>query len=449
MKQYDSYKESGVQWIGKIPSHWKMCRLKDYCSLSGRIGWNGLRADEFRDESYAYLVTGQDFTKADIDWSRCYQIDKERYDEDPFIQLRNGDLLITKDGTIGKIAKVSALDKPACLNSGIFVMKQLKNIYKQDFLYWLLVSNLLKDFNSYTSSGTTILHLYQNVFVNMPMLIPSLQDQQAIATYLDKKCAEIDKAIATQQKRIELLQELRQNIITNAVTRGINPDAPLKDSGVQWIGMVPEHWEVRKLKNICKSEKYSIKTGPFGTQLKGQELQPEGDVRVYNQRNVIDNQFIETQFYVSSEKAKELESFYTKPLDLLVTSRGTIGKCSILPLEAPMGILHPCLIAMRIDQRICDIKYTQLYIGESSCFSTNVFLNSNATTIEVIYTETLKSVVIPVPPVKEQQSIVAHVESETARLDKQVAKAERQISLLQELKQSIITEVVTGQRQVC
>lgn len=104
---------------------------------------------------------------------------------------------------------------------------------------------------------------------------------------------------------------------------------------------------------------------------------------------------------------------------------------------------------MRIDQRICDIKYAQLYIGESSCFSTNVFLNSNATTIEVIYTETLKSVTIPVPPLSEQQAIVTHIESETTKLDKQVAKANRQISLLQELKQSIITEVVTGKRKVC
>ena len=115
-------KDSGVEWIGEIPSSWNIVRLKSDCSLKGRIGWNGLRSEEFEKESYAYLVTGQDFISSDIDWSKCYQINKVRYDEDPCIQLENGDLLITKDGTIGKIAKVSNMDKPACLNSGIFVL---------------------------------------------------------------------------------------------------------------------------------------------------------------------------------------------------------------------------------------------------------------------------------------------------------------------------------------
>ena len=161
MKQYESYKDSGIQWLGKIPSHWPIVPLKYNLSLKGRIGWNGLKSDEFKEESYAYLVTGQDFVKADIDWSKCYQIGKERYDEDPFIQLANGDLLVTKDGTIGKVAKVSGLDKPACLNSGIFVVKQIKNVFIQDFLYWTFVSNQLIDFNNFNSTGSTIQHLYQ------------------------------------------------------------------------------------------------------------------------------------------------------------------------------------------------------------------------------------------------------------------------------------------------
>ena len=153
-------KDSGVEWIDKIPSNWNIVRLKNDCSLKGRIGWNGLRSEEFEKESYAYLVTGQDFVSSDIDWSKCYQINKKRYDEDPCIQLENGDLLITKDGTIGKIAKVSNMDKPACLNSGIFVLKQkTRKEFVQGYLYWSLYSDLLKEFNSYTSTGTTMLHV--------------------------------------------------------------------------------------------------------------------------------------------------------------------------------------------------------------------------------------------------------------------------------------------------
>lgn len=224
-------KDSGIDWIGQIPEHWEICRLKNACSLKGRIGWKGLRSEEFEQMSYAYLVTGQDFHSAIIDWTKCYQISKERYDEDPYIQLSNGDLLITKDGTIGKIAKVSNMDKPSCLNSGIFVMKQTKALFEQSYLYWLLESSLLKEFNNYTSTGTTILHLYQNVFENMPFIIPNLSEQQQIAEYLDKKTAEIDSTINKFKVQIDKLKEYRQALITEVVTgkidvRGIEIPTP-------------------------------------------------------------------------------------------------------------------------------------------------------------------------------------------------------------------------------
>ena len=212
-------KDSGVEWIDKIPSNWNIVRLKNDCSLKGRIGWNGLRSEEFEKESYAYLVTGQDFVSSDIDWSKCYQINKKRYDEDPCIQLENGDLLITKDGTIGKIAKVSNMDKPACLNSGIFVLKQkTRKEFVQGYLYWSLYSDLLKEFNSYTSTGTTILHLYQNVFENMPLVVPPKKEQQEISDYLDKKTKAIDLSLSKAQHQVELLQEYKQSLITEVVT---------------------------------------------------------------------------------------------------------------------------------------------------------------------------------------------------------------------------------------
>jgi type I restriction enzyme S subunit len=114
-----------------------------------------------------------------------------------------------------------------------------------------------------------------------------------------------------------------------------------------------------------------------------------------------------------------------------------------------MGILHPCLIALRINTQICDINWAKIFINDSSCFATNIFLNSNATTIEVIYTDTLKNIVIPIPPVTEQEIIVAHIKEEISKIDAQISKANRRIELLNELKQSIITEAVTGKVKVC
>lgn len=213
-------KDSGIEWIGEIPEHWRQCRLKNYFHIHGRIGWNGLRSDEFEESSYAYLVTGQDFKAKDIDWKKCYQIRKERYDEDPFIQLTEGDILVTKDGTIGKVAVVKGLNKPACLNSGIFVVKQYDpKVFDSGYVYWLMVSPLLKTFNDFLNlGGTTIIHLYQNVFERMPLVLPPLEEQTNIANYLDTKCSEIDGLINIKQSKIDSLKEYKKSIIYEYVT---------------------------------------------------------------------------------------------------------------------------------------------------------------------------------------------------------------------------------------
>ncbi len=429
MKQYDSYKDSGVEWIGKIPSHWEVCRFKDFAFLrtdasddDNKIGLENIegKTGRFIETSTEFEGNGTAFHEGDIVYGKLR----------PYLQKV---WLATFDGNA----------------VGDFFVFRARENCRNRLLFYIMISDGFTCMCNGATFGAKMPRVSSDFIRGMHFYLPPIIEQDAIASYLDEKCGKIDKAIATQEKRLELLKELRQNIITQAVTRGINPNAPLKDSGVEWIGEVPEHWEVRKLKNICKSEKYAIKTGPFGSQLKGEELQPDGDVRVYSQRNVIDNSFDDTNFYVSNAKAKDLESFYTQPSDLLVTSRGTIGKCAILPADAPMGILHPCLIAMRVDTNVCDIKFVQIYMNESICFGTNVYLNSNATTIEVIYTDTLKNINIPVPPLSEQQEIVSYIKSQTARLDTSIEKAEHQIELLQELKQSIITEVVTGKRKVC
>ena len=211
-------KDSGVEWIGEIPEDWEVLALKYCCSLKARIGWNGLKSEEFEEYSYAYLVTGQDFKGSMINWKKCYQINQKRYEEDPYIQINNGDLLITKDGTIGKIAKVINLDKPACLNSGIFVIKQTKNMYIQDYLFWMLSSNVLKEFNRFTQTGATIAHLYQNVFEQMPCVLPCIEEQRKISSFLNNSISKIDYSISQCNKMISLLQERKQIIINDVVT---------------------------------------------------------------------------------------------------------------------------------------------------------------------------------------------------------------------------------------
>lgn len=165
INKYEINKDSGIEWIGEIPEHWVVKKIKHRCYVKGRVGWKGLKSSEFLKDGFSYLVTGTDFKNDTVDWDNCYHIDEERYNEDPYIQLQNEDLLITKDGTIGKLAVVTNLDKPACLNSGIFVVRSTNVDFSTRFLLWVLKSSTFSDFNGLTTYGSTIQHLYQNVFM--------------------------------------------------------------------------------------------------------------------------------------------------------------------------------------------------------------------------------------------------------------------------------------------
>lgn len=442
MKIYEEYKNSGVQWIGKVPEHWVVSRLKYFCEPLKSGG------TPKSDDSRFYAAEGTPWVAIADMSSTPLIIDTAKHLTEEGIADKN--LNIFPPGTIlysiyATLGKVSELAVPACINQAILAINPDKRYCKTYFKYCLTAQ---EQYVYSLSNGNTQNNLNAEKVANFYMVLPPLIEQQAIASFLDAKTKPIDDIIAKREKQIELLEEMKSAIISRAVTKGLNPDAQMKDSGIEWIGEIPEGWEMRKLKYILKSEKYNIKTGPFGTQLKGNDLREEGDVPVYNQRNVIDNQFHSPSVFVTLDKANELAGFHTKPNDVLITSRGTIGKAAILPNGAKEGILHPCLIALRINQDLVNLKYLLYYINGFEGFVINVFLESNATTIEVIYTDTLKNIFVTLPQLEEQKRIVSYLDSETSKIDTRIAKRRKQIKLLQEYKQALITAAVTGKIDV-
>lgn len=211
-------KDSGIEWLGEIPLHWDVKRIKHTTYVKGRIGWKGLRSDEFLELSDSYVVTGTDFDNGTVKWDTCYQVPLDRYEDDPFIKLKNNDLLITKDGTIGKIAIVKDMPKIATLNSGVFLTRPQNNEYLQEYMYWILYSDVFKTFYDYNKSGSTIQHLYQNVFNEFKYTLPSQKEQTEIVKYLDKKNAEINQVKHKAQQEIELLKEYKTALISEVVT---------------------------------------------------------------------------------------------------------------------------------------------------------------------------------------------------------------------------------------
>lgn len=434
MKQYESYKDSGIQWLGKIPSHWPIVPLKYNLSLKGRIGWNGLKSDEFKEESYAYLVTGQDFVKADIDWSKCYQIGKERYDEDPFIQLANGDLLVTKDGTIGKVAKVSGLDKPACLNSGIFVVKQIKNVFIQDFLYWTFVSNQLIDFNNFNSTGSTIQHLYQNVFENMPLLVPCIDEQRTISSYLNYKVGQVDAVIAEKEQMLEDLKAYRSAIISEAVTKGLDKNVEMKDSGIEWCGKIPKHWKINKLKNISK-----VSTGTT----------PSTSIERYwnspTENWYTPSDFNDDDIYLTTSSRKvTIEAFndiackvFKKGVVLVVGIGATLGKVGI---SKDICSANQQINAIEFDDRILPV-FGAYYLSSLKDVMKSV---ANSATLAIMNQSITGDLPLIYPSIEEQDSIITYLDDKTSMIKRSIDEILSQITDLKAYKSSIITEAVTG-----
>lgn len=208
---------SDIKWIGEIPFDWNTKKIKYVATLKGRIGWQGLTSDEYQDEG-PYLITGVDFLDGQINWENCVHIPEKRWTEAVDIRIKENDLLVTKDGTVGKVALVKNLKDKASLNSGVLLIN-LEEEYDKKYLFWVLKSDIFWKWFSYTNSGnSTIIHLYQHDFDNFEYPIPPMKEQKEIAAFLDMKCEKTDKIIQQQKESLETLKKYKQSLIYEYVT---------------------------------------------------------------------------------------------------------------------------------------------------------------------------------------------------------------------------------------
>ncbi|HEY9874326.1 MAG TPA: restriction endonuclease subunit S [Candidatus Obscuribacterales bacterium] len=216
----------------------------------------------------------------------------------------------------------------------------------------------------------------------------------------------------------------------------------MKYSRVPWIGEIPKHWKIIRLKYCLLSKRGALKSGPFGSHLTSSEMNGNC-IKVYNQRTVIDQDFKAGENYINEEKFLELKSFQVETGDILVTTRGTIGRTAIVPNDAENGILHPCLIRIQVDENVIARKLLALMIEKSSFVASQLAYLSNATTIDVIYSDNLKEIFLPVAPLIEQEELLDFLDRKTAAIDALIAKEQRLIELLEEKRSALINQAVT------
>jgi len=421
-RPYPKYKDSGVEYLGKVPEHWGVKKIKHNTYVKGRIGWQGLKSEEFIDEG-PYLVTGTDFVNGHVNWDSCYHVAKDRYDQDPYIQLREKDLLITKDGTIGKTAIVFDMPDKACLNSGIFLTRPIKPEYISKYMYWLLNSAVFINFIDYMKTGTTINHLYQNVFVEFAYHIPEINEQLQIAQFLDNETSRIDNLIEKKNRQIELLQEKRSALITHVVTKGLNPNVKMKDSGVEWIGEIPEGWEVKRLRYVFKNMDH-------------RRVPLSAEERSYMEKKY--------PYYGASGVIDTVDNYlFDEPL-LLVAEDGA----NLLSRSSPLAFIAEGKYwvnnhAHILKPKLGSIKFWE---GVMQCYDYTPLISGAAQ--PKLTAEKLSNIFVPLPEKNEQIQIAQFLEKETSKIDTLISKIQFSIDKLTEFRTALISAAVTGKIDV-
>ena len=430
MRRYPEYKESSVEWIGEIPAHWEIGKIKHIATFVNQKSIPETDAIKISPENV------ESETGKVLDLYSSY--------DSVGVKFQAGDVLFNKLRVY--LSKVVFTEYGGySLGEMIVIRPSLQDAGK--YLFYLMLSCRFIEYCNSISYGAKMPRTDIGDILNTQIPMASYQEQHQIANFLDRKTGQIDELIRIKERRIELLQEQRTTLINQAATKGLDPTVEMKPSGVEWIGEIPKDWEAIPIKHTLQIAKDSIRTGPFGSSLKSHEFQDKG-IRVYNQQSVYNEDFSKSDIFISEEKFNELRSYIVQPKDVLITSRGTIGKMTIVPENGEIGVLHPCLIRLRLNENKLIPKYLWWYVNHSSLFIESVKIESNATTIEVIYSETLSSVKIPIPTVREQLEILEFLNVKIPIIDTKISNTRKRIELLKEYRQSLISEAVTGKIDV-
>lgn len=427
MERYSEYKDSGVKWLGKIPSHWEVKRLANFFSE---------RREKVSDQDYAPLSV----TKQGI-FPQLDNVAKTN-DGDNRKLVKRGDFVINSRSDRKGSSGVSELDGSVSLIN--LVLQPRKTLFGPFCNYLLKSYGFIEE--NYRNGRGIVADLWTTRYDEMKMIkvaLPSLEEQKTISSYLDSATSEIDKAIAMQQKMIDLLNERKQIIIQNAVTKGLDENVEMKESGVEFVNEIPHNWSTRRLKF---SAWIRARLGWKG--LKASEYVENGYsfLSAFNIEN--DHMKWNNLNFINKYRYDESPEIKLKIGDLLLVKDGAgIGKCARID-ELPYGeSTANGSLAVITSYDMLDYRYLY-YFMVSKSFKDHTELLINGMGVPHFTQGEMKKIVMPVPPQAEQQQIVTYLDSKMQRFDTAITNCQRQITLLQERKQIIINEVVTGKVRV-
>jgi type I restriction enzyme, S subunit len=435
--RYDAYKDSGVEWLDEVPEYWKISRIKEKGSVKARVGWKALKASEYVDDGFAFLST-PNIKNKDIDFKNVNCITYERYVESPEIMLKEDDILLAKDGsTLGIVNIVTYLPRETTVNSSIGVLRFNKTVFNK-YLFYQIESKYIQDKIQLKKGGMGVPHLFQQDINNFIIFIPPLPEQNAIAAYLDTKTAQIDRKIDLLTQKATQYGKLKQSLINETVTRGLDKTVAMKDSGVEWIGEVPEHWVVKRIKEVSivvngATPKSSVAEN-WGGELSWVTTDDLGK---------LNTKFITDTKRKITEKGSASCGTTICPIgSVVISGRAPIGHIGILSIKASSNQGCKTLV---LNYKLANNFY--VYYSLLSSKSKLEALGRGTTFIE-LSTKELGLFNLPMPSLLEQKAIADYLDEKTAHIDRIIETINTQIDKLKELRKTLINDVVTGKIKV-
>lgn len=415
MPEYEAYKDSGVEWLGEVPAYWLIRRLKFISTIKTGEKDTVHRVDNGQ---YPFFIRSQ----------QVQRIDTFSY---------SGEAILTAgDGDIGKIFHY--IDGKFDYHQRVYKFSDFKEVCGK-YLYYYLHFNLAEEVIK-LSAKTTVDSLRLPFLQNFSVVIPPLPEQTVIAAFLDRKTAQLDQAVAIKEKQIALLKERKQILIQKAVTRGLNPDAPMRDSGVAWLGEIPAHWNIKKLK-------YIVRFVSGATPSKDRAEYWNGIIPWISPK---DMKRLRIDSSIDSITDMAIKKSNIRLLDIgtiLIVVRGMIlaKKIPVALSKVPLTINQD--MKGLVPAPMCFPEYL-LYLLDGINGPMSTLLEESGHGTKTLPTEKLGQLTLGIPPKHEQIAIVAHIETESVKIDQAISIQQQQIDKLKEYKATLINSAVTGKIRV-
>ena len=422
MEKYKEYKDSGVQWLGEIPSHWKCIPIRRIAQV------NPLKNKQLNEDD----IVGY----APMDRIRCDKMTPTIITVSKLTSgltyCETGDIVLAKVTPCfenGNVAIVPTVQNGCCFGSSELFVFRAKSIVNVRFLFYTFLNKGFVDAGASTMRGTGGLKRVTTEFANnAPIPLPFKAEQRSIVSYLDTKCSLLDTLLSNKEKQISLLQEMKQRVIADAVTRGVNPNVKFKATNIPWLPEIPEDWEMSKVSSHFRQRNVKVSDKEY----------PALSVSKMGVTPQLDN--------VALSNAEGNSRKLVKVGDYAVNSRSDRkGSCGVSQYEGSVSLITIVLEPFDIDR-----GYVH-YLFRSNPWIEEFYRNGRGIVADLWTTnyQMMKGMYLPIPPLSEQRAIVSYITERTSKIDTLIEKLTKEIECVKEYKQRLISDVVTGQVKVC